>query len=56
MMTVKASLLLKNIHQLFSKRAIGCEKEAERLHERLAGKARQIPNTHFGGSAGLDRD
>lgn len=56
MTTVKASLLLKNVHVVFSKRGIECEKEAERLHEGLVGKARQIPNTHFGGSAGLDLD
>lgn len=51
-----ASLLLKNIHLVFLMQRIGFEKEAERLHEGLVGKARQILNRHFGGSAGLDQD
>lgn len=56
METAKASPLLENIHQVVSKRGIGCEKEAERLHEVSVGKARQMLNMHFGGSAGLVQD
>lgn len=56
METAKTSPLLENIDQVVSKRGIGCEKVAERLHEVSVGKARQILNGHFGGSAGLDQD
>lgn len=56
METAKTSPLLENIHQVVSKQGIGCEKEAGRLHEVSVGKARQILNMHFDGSAGLDQD
>lgn len=55
MKTTKSSPLL-NFRRVVSKQGIGSKKEAERLHEELVGKARQIRNVHFGGLAELDQD